>query len=28
MSGALTNAPPPTSMSQVEAIANLRDLFK
>jgi hypothetical protein len=28
MSGALTNAPPPTSMSQVEAIANLRDLFE
>jgi hypothetical protein len=28
MSGALTNAPPPTSISQVEAIANLRDLFK
>ncbi len=27
MSGALTNAPPPTSMSQVEAIANLRDLL-
>jgi hypothetical protein len=28
MSGALTNAPSPTSMSQVETIANLRDLFK
>ena len=28
MSGTLTNAPPPTSMSQVKAIANLRDLFK
>jgi hypothetical protein len=28
MSVALTNAPPPTSMSQVEAIANLRDLFE
>jgi hypothetical protein len=28
MSGALINAPPPTSMSQVEAIANLRDLFE
>jgi hypothetical protein len=28
MSGALTNAPPPTSISQVEAIANLCDLFE
>jgi hypothetical protein len=28
MSGALTNAPPPTFMSQVRAIANLCDLFK
>jgi hypothetical protein len=28
MSSALTNAPPPTSISQVKAIANLRDLFK
>jgi hypothetical protein len=28
MSSALTNAPPPTSISQVEAITNLRDLFK
>ncbi len=28
MFGALTNAPPPTSMSQVKAIANLRDLFE
>jgi hypothetical protein len=28
MSGALTNAPPPTSISQVKAIANLRDLLE
>ncbi len=28
MSDALTNAPPPTSISQVEAITNLRDLFE
>jgi hypothetical protein len=28
MSGALTNAPPPRSISQLEAIVNLRDLFK
>jgi hypothetical protein len=28
MSGALTNAPPPTSIFQVKAITNLRDLFK
>jgi hypothetical protein len=28
MSGALTNALPPTSISQVKAIANLRDLFE
>jgi hypothetical protein len=28
MSSALSNAPPPTSISQVEAIANLRDLFE
>ncbi len=28
MSGALTNAPPPTSISQIKAITNLRDLFK
>jgi hypothetical protein len=28
MSGALKDAPPPTTITQVEAIANLRDLFK
>ncbi len=28
MSGALTNAPPPSSISQVESITNLHDLFK
>jgi hypothetical protein len=28
MSGALRDAPPPTSISQVNAIANLRDLFE
>jgi hypothetical protein len=28
MSGALKDAPPPTTITQVEAIANLRDLFE
>ncbi len=28
MSGTLKDAPPPTSISQMEAIANLRDLFE
>ena len=28
VAGALTGAAPPTSISQVEAIANLRDMFE
>ena len=28
VAGALTGAPPPTSISQVEAITNLRDIFE
>ncbi len=28
MSGALKDAPPPTTITQVEAIANLHDLFE
>jgi hypothetical protein len=28
MSGTLKDAPPPTSISQMEAIANLQDLFE